>query len=80
MAKILKIGDNVKNLIEITPKSFSCGPLGGCPAVYVIEGEDKLAIVGKKIKASKLGIAGRVGKDEEVITVDRDMIRQIFEK
>ncbi len=63
-----------KNKIkEITPKSYIC-TLVGCPAVYSIEGEGKVAIVGKKADPKELGIADRVGKDEQVIIVDRGMI------
>ncbi len=69
-----------KNKIkEITPKSYGC-TLVTCPAVYSIEGEGKLAIVGKKANPKDLGIADRVGKDEQVIIVDRGMIEGLFGK
>ncbi len=64
---------------EITPKSYRCY-LVACPAVYSIEGEGKLAIVGKKADPKDLGIADRVGKDEQVIIVDREMIEGLAGK
>lgn len=70
-----------KNKIkEITPKSYTCTFVGVCPAVYSIEGEGKVAIVGKKADPKELGIADRVGKDEQVIIVDRGMIEGLSEK
>lgn len=77
--KKLKHKTNKMGVIEITPVNMSC-VIGTCPAVYSIEGEGKLAIVGKRAKPSKLGIASKVGKDEEVVIVDGEMIKQIFEK
>lgn len=67
-------------VVEITPKSYRCSYVLVCPAVYSIEAEGKLAIVGKKADPKELGIADRVGKDEEVIIVDRGMIEGLFEK
>ena len=70
-----------KNKIkEITPISYRCSYVIVCPAVYSIEGEDKLAIVGKKADPKDLGIADRVGKDEQVIIVDRGMIEGLAGK
>ena len=65
---------------EITPQNFMCCWGGGCPAVFEIVGEDKFVIVGSKANYKKLGLLKRVGKNEEAITVDKEMLRQIFEK
>lgn len=69
-------------LINITPSKFMCLVGPACSAVYFLEleGQDKLAIVGKKADPKELGIADRVGKDEQVIIVDRGMIEGLFEK
>jgi len=67
-------------LVNITPHRYMCTAWLVCPAVYSIEKEGKLAIVGKKGEARELGIAHKVGEDEVVAIVDREMIRQIFEK
>ena len=67
-------------VIEITPKSYSCSYVIVCPAVYSIEGEGKLAIVGKKADPKDLGIADRVGKDEQVVIVERGMIEGLAGK
>jgi len=64
-------------IIDITPKEFRCLSVA-CPAIYSIIGENNFAIVGKKADGKNLGLAERVGKDEEVIIVDREMLRKIF--
>ncbi len=67
-------------LKEITPAEFSCTAMV-CPAVFEIENEDKLAIVGRKVdNLEELGIAKRVGEDEQVVMVDKEMMRQLFER
>lgn len=67
-------------LREITPKEYYCTAVA-CPAIYETMGKDKLVIVGRKVdNPEKLGIAGRIGKDEQVVIVDKEMLRKIFEK
>jgi len=57
-----------------------CG-VGSCPAVFEIVGEDKLVIVGSKVRNfQKLGLSERVGSNEGAVIVDKAMLRQIFEK
>ena len=64
-------------LKELTPYKYRCG-VSMCPALFSIgEKAEKLAIIGKKADPKELGIADRVGKDEQVIIVDRDMLRFI---
>lgn len=68
-------------LKELTPYKYRCGVAAVCPAVFSIgEKGDKLAIVGKKADPKELGIADKVGKDEQVIIVDRGMIEALAEK
>jgi len=67
-------------LKEITPTEFMCTAMA-CPAVYVTENEDELAIIGRKVdNLEELGIAKRVGEDEQVVMVDKGMLRQLFEQ
>lgn len=67
-------------LKEITPARYSCGILA-CPAVYITENEDKLVIVGQKVdNPEELGIAKRVGETEQIVMVDKEMLRQIFKE
>jgi len=67
-------------LKEITPKAYQCA-WTACPAIYEIVGKDKLVIIGRKVdNPEKLGIAKRVGKEEQMVIVDREMLRQVFEK
>ena len=73
MKKYNKKSNSIK---EMTPTKFRCAAMG-CPSVYSIEGGDKLVIIGKKADPKELGIADRVGEDEQVIIVDRDMLRLI---
>jgi len=68
------------DLKEITPKGYQCTGVA-CPAVYEVVGKNKLVIVACKIdNLEKLGIAKRVGENEEAVIVDKEMLRKIFEK
>jgi hypothetical protein len=65
-------------IFEITPKEYQCAA-AVCPSVF--EKENKLIIIGNKVNNLKeLELDKRVGKDEDAIMVDREMLRQIFEK
>ena len=65
-------------VFEITPEAFQCSAVM-CPAVF--EEENKLIIIGRKVNdLKKIGLAERVGKEEEAVVVDKEMLRQIFEK
>lgn len=67
-------------LKEITPKDYYCTAMA-CPAVYEGAEKGKLAIVGRKVdNPDKLGIAHKVGENEQIVIVDREMLRRIFEK
>ncbi|MFZ5559464.1 MAG: hypothetical protein ACOZAL_01575 [Patescibacteria group bacterium] len=67
-------------IFEITPKDYQCAAMA-CPTIYEIMGKDKLVIVGHKVdNPEKLGIADRIGKDEQAIIIDKEMLRKIFEK
>lgn len=70
----------MKKLKNITPASFYCAAVA-CPAVFTSEDGNELFILGKKVENLKeLGIQGKVSNDEQVISVDREMLRQVFEK
>ncbi len=58
-------------LKELTAKPDRCG-LGTCPAVFQDESTGKLVIIGAK--AVRQEIAGRVGKGEDVIEIDRGLV------
>ena len=49
-----------------------CG-IGACPAIFETT-KSSYILIGKKGYAKKLGIANRVGKDEFVIEVPKDLI------
>ncbi len=68
----------MRYLKNITPEAFRC-VYALCPAVYSTDQGDELYIVGKKVEGLKeLGIAEKVGEDEQVVMVDREMLRQLF--
>ena len=69
----------IMKLKEITPKAYLCA-WSACPAMYEVVGKDKLVIVGSKVNPKKLGIAKKVGKNEQVVMIDKEMLKQIFEK
>lgn len=67
-------------LKEITTKEYNCTAMA-CPAVYEGVEKGKLVIVGRKVdNPDKLGIADKVGENEQIVIVDREMLRKIFEK
>lgn len=66
-------------LKEITPKAYQCAAWA-CPAIYEAVGKGKLVIVGSKVDPEELGIAKKVGKNEQVVMIDKEMLKQIFEK
>ena len=57
---------------ELTPKIEMCG-IGACPAIFETN-QNSYAIIGKKINAQKLGISKRVGKDEVLIEIPRNIL------
>ena len=63
----------VKILREITPKTLRMCGIGACPAIFETT-KSSYILIGKKGYAKKLGIANRVGKDEFVIEVPKDLI------
>lgn len=70
----------MKKLREITPKAYQCA-VNICPAVYITEKGDKLAIVGTKVdNLEELGISEKVGENEQVVMIDKEILKQIFEK
>lgn len=64
-------------LKEITPKAYQCAAWA-CPSVYKVVGKDKLVIVGSKVNPKELGISKKVGKNEQVVMIDKEMLKQIF--
>ncbi len=66
-------------LKEITPKAYLC-TAAACPAIYEVVGKDKLVIVGLQVNPKELGIAKKVDKNEQVVMIDKEMLKHIFEK
>ncbi len=66
-------------LKNITPGPYDC-VCTACPAIYENPKGDKLIIVGSKVNSKELGIDNRIGENEQAVTVDREMLRQVFEK
>lgn len=66
-------------LREITPKEYRCA-CAACPAIYEVMGDNKLVIIGSQVNLKQFGIAEKVGKNEQVVMIDKEMLKQIFEK
>ena len=65
-------------LKEITPTKFKCFAMT-CPAVYAVENEDRVVIIGQEVDNLKeLGIADRIAEGEQVVIVSKEMLRQLF--
>ncbi|MEC8009259.1 MAG: hypothetical protein VX185_00640 [Pseudomonadota bacterium] len=63
---------------DITPESFACHTADCCPAVYETE-NNSYVIVGKKLNDKQhAAIAAKVGEDEYVIEVPKEMIDQLM--
>ncbi len=65
--------------MKIKALSLMCGG-AGCPAVFEIVGENKLVIVGSKADRKALNLSGKIGRNEEAIVVDKEMLENIFNK
>jgi hypothetical protein len=67
----------MKKLISLSHPSCV---VASCPAVYSSEDGKQLFIVGKKVDDLKgLGIEDKVSDDEQVIVIDREIVRQVLE-
>lgn len=66
------------HLVNITPKSMYCTPLGGCPAIYEAA-DDTYVIIGKllrsKTELSELKKA--ISSDETVIKIPKGLLRDL---
>lgn len=58
-------------LREITPPEMAC-VVGPCPAVFESEDGQEIVLIGKKLRAGAL--ASRVGDDEELVSISKDML------
>ncbi len=60
---------------DLTPKVYlnACYPLPACPAVFETN-KDSYAIIGKKLDAKNLKVDKRVGKDEVLIEIPKNII------
>jgi len=59
---------------------YSMCACGGCPAVFEVVGENKLVIIGLKADRKVFNLGGKVGKNEEAIVVDKEMLKKILSK
>ncbi len=57
---------------ELTPKAEMCAGMA-CPAIFETN-KDTYALIGRKLDAKKLKIGQRVGKDEVLIEVPKELI------
>lgn len=64
---------NKYKLRELTPKSMICSYVIVCPAIYE-DKSGKYLIIGKKANPSKFGLKKKVGKDEVLISVPKELI------
>ncbi len=63
------------NLKEVTPQEMYC-IVGSCPAIYktTIEGRDVYLAIGKQIAPSEAGLEEKIGPDEVLVEVPRELI------
>ncbi len=57
---------------ELTPKAMSCTAVA-CPAVFETN-NGSYAVIGKKLNAKNLKVDKRVGKDEVLIEIPKNII------
>ena len=58
-------------LHDVTPKENQC-IIGSCPAIHA--SENTYVIIGKKVDIVKAGLEGKVGSDETVIEIPKEII------
>lgn len=58
---------------ELTPQDMDC-IIGQCPEIYSSKNKEVYLIIGKIINPSEAGLEGKVGKDECLIEVPKDLI------
>jgi len=61
------------DLIELTPNNRQC-LIGACPSVFMTT-EGSYILIGKKVNSERLP-PGRIGKDEEAVELDQDLLNQ----
>jgi len=66
-------------LKEITPNTHLCTSFA-CPAIFELVGRDKLIIVGSEVNLEELGITHRVGRNEQAVMIEKEMLKRIFQK
>jgi len=59
-------------LKDLTPLKFRC-VIGNCPAVFEENNKKYLRIIGQQVDFGEL--AHRVGQDEQVIRIDRELLQ-----
>ena len=64
--------NKIKLQKELTPVDMIC-IVGGCPAIFETN-NDSYALIGKKLNADELGISKRIGKDEVLIEIPKELI------
>ena len=68
---------------ELKELTEDCG-IGACPSVLyrkVDSGKETYVIIGKKIpleKVASLGLESKVGSDETIIEIDKNILDKIF--
>lgn len=63
---------NKYELRNVTPEDFDCG-VGPCPAIYETDSGTYL-IIGKQVNPSDAGLESKVGDDELLVEVPREII------
>lgn len=58
-------------LREITPPEMAC-VVGPCPAVFESEDGSEIVLIGRKLQPGSL--ASRVGVDEELVSISKEML------
>lgn len=64
--------NKIKLQKELTPVEIIC-IMGGCPAIFETN-NNSYAVIGKKLNADELGISNRVGNDEVLIEIPKELI------
>ena len=57
---------------ELTPEPLQCG-VGACPAIFKTNRET-YALIGKKLDPKEMKVDKRVGKDEVLIEIPKELI------
>jgi hypothetical protein len=67
-------------LTDLTPSKFSCTFTASCPGVFKDQNDGSYWIIGQSRNADSVGLDQRVGKDESLVQISREILEGALAK